>query len=53
MQNGHKSAKLFFSKYFVVKRTSLLNRLMVRMDDLLGYGEPIRGRDKDFWEAAD
>lgn len=35
---------------FLVKRTALFNRLMVWADNLMGYGEPIRGRDKDFWE---
>ena len=36
---------------WAIRRLPLLNRLIVRVDDLLGYGKPISSRRKDFWES--
>lgn len=37
-------------RYFI-RTMPALNRLMILMDDLLGYGKPISVCDKDFWET--
>jgi len=36
-----------------IKHWSVANRLLVRIDDLLGYGRPMRSDKKIFWEKTD
>jgi reductive dehalogenase len=36
---------------FLVRRAPAFNRLMVRLDDLCGYGKPIPTPEKTFWES--
>ena len=35
----------------MIRRLPVFNRLIVRMDDLLGYGRFIPQERKNFWEA--
>lgn len=37
------------SARFFIRRVPVLNRLLILMDDLMGYGKPLSR--KDFWEV--
>ncbi|MCP4901665.1 MAG: reductive dehalogenase [bacterium] len=43
--------KLHDTVRFLIRRAPILNRFMVWMDDLLGYGKPMKRREKNFWES--
>lgn len=35
---------------FLIKKAPIFNKLIVKSDDLFGYGKPIKADKKDFWE---
>jgi reductive dehalogenase len=37
---------------FLIRRFPVFNRLIVRLDDLFGYGKQIPTQSKDFWETC-
>ena len=44
------SGKLHNAARFTIKHLPLLNPLLVKVDDLSGYGKPIKTNKKKFWE---